>query len=170
MDPLSITTGVLTLLGACTTASATVSKLRRLKDAPDLVQALNNEISDLRLVLLDVSDHFRSAQNERLVVPNMDETIFELCSFALDQARVKVLEVDAVIQYQVTKPGRGAGLIVDKIAFLRNYNRLLQLQSDLRDTRHKITGLFNHIGVRSFSRIEVVLNEIQANDIPELLQ
>ena len=170
MDPFSLATGVLTLLGACTTASATISKFRRLKEAPGLIQALSNEISDLRLVLLDVSDHFRSTQSAGLVIPDIDRTICELSSSVLDQARVKVQEVEAVIQYEVTKPGRGADLKVDKTAFLRNYSRLLLLQADLRDTRQKMTSLFNHMGVRNFSRIEVLLNEIQANDIPELLQ
>ena len=170
MDPFSLTTGILTLLGACTSASATISKLRRLKDAPGLIQALNNEISDLSLVPKDASDYLEGAKNTNSSGPAITETMFDLCSSTLDQAKAKVLNVEAMIHYQVSKPDSDTGLRIDKTAFLRNYTRILQLQSDLRDIRQKITGLLNHLGARTTSKIEVVLNEIRSSDLPELMR
>lgn len=59
MDPFSITTGVLTLLGACTAASRAFKKIRDLGQAPALIQALNNEISDLQLAMLNLNDYLQ---------------------------------------------------------------------------------------------------------------
>ena len=56
MDPLTLTTGIVTLVQACASLSKTVAKIVRLKDAAGLVQAVNNEISDLHLVSMQVQE------------------------------------------------------------------------------------------------------------------
>ena len=51
MDPLSITASALTLLAATKQVAMGLDKLASIKGAPAAVLALNNEVSDLRLVL-----------------------------------------------------------------------------------------------------------------------
>ena len=106
MDPLSITTAILALLGACTTASKALAKIKNLKDAPELIQAINNEMSDLRLILLDAMDFFEHARDSRSARFDITESTFNMCSAIFSHAREKILEVDTILQYQVLKPGR----------------------------------------------------------------
>lgn len=47
MDPLSIIASTVVLGGACVTVSKTLARIRSLKQAPTLILALNNEISDI---------------------------------------------------------------------------------------------------------------------------
>ena len=170
MDPLSLTTSVLALLGACTTASRTIAKIRRLKDAPALVHALNNELSDLRVILMDVTDHFENAQSDGPPIPPVESAIFKLCSSTLSQTRDKVQSVEGIIRHRLLKPGKNSDLKIDKTAFVREHDHLIQLQADLRDLRQKMTGLFSHLGMSKISKIEVQVNEIRTNDIPKLME
>lgn len=53
MDPLSITASVLTLVTAANKVAKGLDNLASIKGAPAAVLALNNELSDLRLVLTE---------------------------------------------------------------------------------------------------------------------
>ncbi|KAL9616219.1 MAG: hypothetical protein Q9160_008892 [Pyrenula sp. 1 TL-2023] len=170
MDPLTLTTGILALLKASASLSGTLAKLRRLKDAPDLVQALNNEISDLRLILIHISDHHEDARNERLSLTNNKNPISDLCSSTLNQTRGKVQEVEALIKTKLLKSPGCSDSKINRIAFLRERDHLLQLQADLRIGRQRIANLFGQLGIKNISRIEVLLNDIRSNDLSMLLQ
>ena len=51
MDPLSVTASVIAIAGAASTAGLSIKKLLSLRGTSDAVLALNNEVSDLQLVL-----------------------------------------------------------------------------------------------------------------------
>ena len=169
MDPLSITAGAIALLGACTQASGTFMKIRRLKEAPAIIQSLNNEISDLHLIILDINDMIEKAKIKRLTFSHVDKRIFELCSSTLNQAREKVQEVEGLVHYSLLKAGREEYLKINKVIFLQEYKNLSLLQADLRDIRQKITALFIRLGMKEVSRIEVLL-ESMSNELPVLMQ
>ena len=169
MDPLSITAGVLALLEACHATGKLFLKIRML-DAPNLLQSLNNEITDLHLVLLDMSDYIRSVDIQGLDSSTVNDTLFQLCSSTLQQARAKVQETETLIHYDILKPGREHEFKVNRTAFLQHHSRLVQLQTHLRDARQKIVGLASHLGLRKFSRVEVLLNDIHSNNLPLLMQ
>lgn len=170
MDPFTLTTGIITLLGACSTTSKTLAKIRSLREAPTLIQALNNEISDLHLILLDVSEHYGSTEPQESIVGRGDEPVFKLCSATLENTRSQVQEVEALLRDRLLKHAEGTGLKINRRAFWQEYNHLLQLQTDLRHARQRMAGLFGHLGVRKISRIEVLLNDIQSNDLSVLIQ
>lgn len=170
MDPLTLTTGILALLRASASLSSTLLKLRRLKDAPGLVQALNNEISDLRLILIHINDYHESIRTEGLCLPNNDNPISDLCSSTLDQTRDKVQEVENLLRDKLLKSPEGSDLKVNRLAFMRERDHLIQLQADLRIGRQKIANLFGQLGIKNISNIEVLLNDIRSNDLSTLLQ
>ena len=152
MDPLSLTVGLMTLIGTCATASKTLVKICRLGQAPALLQALNNEMSDLRLALMDIYEHLEKAKK--------DETVLRMGELIFDQTREKVQEVDMIVQYRILRAGGKASLQVKPMAFLRERDRLCQLQSELRHARQRITAMFNHLLVRDTSNIKILLKDI----------
>ena len=173
MDPLSLTVGVFSLLGACNTVSKTLAKIRKLKRAPEIVQALNNEISDLRLILADVSEQLvKYARNDESIPTasaSRDQATIELCSLTLERGKEKILQVEELIQCRLLKPGQEPKLRVNQYAFFRRHQELVQLQTDIRDMRQKTSSLFDHLGLKTASRIEVVVNQIHSKDLPALI-
>ena len=55
MDPLSVTTGVLTLIAACNALASTITKLNRLRHAPKELEGLETEISALQTCIEDIN-------------------------------------------------------------------------------------------------------------------
>ena len=79
MDPFSLTTGITTTLGACTAAESTFAKLRRLKNVPVLIQALNNEVSDHDLIMLDASECLEPMKRKAGQSDRVDKALIDLC-------------------------------------------------------------------------------------------
>lgn len=170
MDPLTLTTGIVTLLRASAALRGTVAKVINLRDAPALVQAVNNEISDLHLVILHISDYFERAKSSRTTIPSVDEPVLHLCSSTLDQTRSKVQEVEALINDRLLKTSKKKVVKVSRKRLLREQGHLIELQTDLRSARQRIVNLFGHFGIRDISRIEVILSDMRSNDLPMLMQ
>ena len=169
MDPFSITTGVLTLFTACHTAGKLLLRIRML-DAPELLQSLNNEITDLRLVLLDVKEHLEREEKHGSGISSFPEALAKLCVSSLEQAKAKVEETEAMLHYHILKPGKESELKVNRIIFLLYHDRLVRLRNDLRDARQKVAGLSSHLGIRNASRIECLLYSIHSTALPILMQ
>ena len=165
MDPLSLVTGILALLGACSTASKTLSKIRCLKRAPALLQALNNEIADLQLALMDINDYIERTELTKVVShgtgTSTTTTVFDICSSVIDQTRQTVQEIEAVVNYRILRPGREEGFEVNRLSFLGEMNRLNQFQADLRHARHRITSLFSHFGMKQAAAVNVDLQDLR---------
>ena len=170
MDPFSLTTGVITLIGACTTSAQTLSKIKNLANAPGLIQAVNNEISDLRLILTDINEHIERTRNRRSSIrPTINEAVFRLCTSVIDQTKNEVLEVDSLIQYRLLKPDDETGQRVNRRAFLQHHDKLVKLQSELREFRQRAIDVGSILGTRDLSRIEVLLNDIRSQDLTTLI-
>ena len=152
MDPFSLSLGALSAIGACSTSLKILVGFCRLGGAPALLQALNNEVADLRLALEDVYDHLEKLRD--------DEAIVRMGTLLLDQTKAKVQELEMLIQYRILKAGREASLEVQRLSFLQERNRLNRLQTDLRQARQRITALFGHVIARKTSNMEVLLRDV----------
>ena len=163
MDPLSITTGTLALLGACATVSKTFAKIRCLKEAPVLIQVMNNEISDLQLMLVELDNHLERTESRNFALSNTDKAVFRLCISILGRSKDKILEIDSLIQYQLFKEGNDTGVRVSKRAFMRYHNKFIKFQAELRELRQIVVDIGNVLGARDISRIEVTVNDMHSN-------
>ena len=161
MDPLSLITGVLALLGACTAVSEKFKNVKRLGQAPALIQALNNEISDLRLALLNINDYLERVREPGARLPYVDDITLRSCFEVVEQTKNQVLELECLISYRLLKPGREDTLRVDRLAFLQEQHRLIRLQGELRNSRQRVLSLFSYFGIREASKIEVMLKDIR---------
>lgn len=165
MDPLSITTGVVTLLAACSATAMTFKRILSLKDAPPLIQALNNEISDLQLAAMDVDDHVQQIKPSRASTPIADARVLRMCFLALNDAREKVQAIDTLLHSRILKPNAGSKLKIKYRSLVSEFSRLNQLRSDIRHSRQRITHVLGHIGLKKTSAIEVFMRDIQLTNI-----
>ena len=170
MDPLSLTTGILALISACATAAATFGKIRRLNEAPEIIQALNNEISDLQLLLVDMRVYMERVQSRASTPPKVDEAVFRLCASTLGRIRDKILEVDSLIQYRLIKEDNEAGTRVHRGSFVRYRDKIIKFQAELREYRHRVADIARILEVRQVSRLEDILDDIRLEDLSILIQ
>ena len=170
MDPFSLTTGIVALLGTCNAACRTFAKLRRLKDAPLVIQTLNNEVSDLLLIMLDVSEYLEGMKVEEMATPEANAVAIELVSTSLDHAKNVVHNVKELLGSRIYKIAEKEELKINRVNFFREYTNLLHLQGTLREARLKIASLFSELGLRKISRVEVLLNNIRSEELSLIIQ
>lgn len=108
-----------------------VRKLARIKHAKLLLQQLNNELSDLQLVVAKVEDICRQA-----VIQNGDlASNQEAISRAIDRAEDAVLELDKVIEYGLLAPSEGTTVKIDRLFWIRKESEIRHKRDRLRDAK-----------------------------------
>ena len=138
MDPLSITASIVAVLGAGGQAARAVKKLSSLKGAPDVVLKLNNELSDLRLLILAVQDVFLTVQGNGIPLNISVSTIS-----SLKLVNEKLLELEALYHRlnSTCKPSRSDTVNVNKSVWMAEQGSLRLLQRDLRGARLKLASV-----------------------------
>ena len=136
----------LLLVGIGRQAAKAVRKLASLKGAPDVVLALNNEISDLHLVVLAIQDVFQRQQTSALSFPGnrvVDANIDASVTNSLRHAKEKVVELEALhnrLTTTATASGSSGSTAFNKGAWLREQKRIKKMQEDLRNVRLKLAA------------------------------
>ena len=139
MDPLSLVASIVTIVGVGGEVAKAVRKLASLKGAPDLILALNNEISDLYLVILAIRDIF-SRQRASIVPSSNNVTTDNTVLGTLVQANEKVLELRALHQRLTARTTRlGDVDTLNKASWLREHKNVKKMQEDLRTVRLKLS-------------------------------
>ena len=105
-DPLSITASIIAVVGAAEGVTKTLTKIKNIRNAPEELLALINEVSDLQIVLGDIQSY---TQTMTISPPIQDA--FQHLSVLIDRARNKLLQLDELIQYRLTKPESAVGRI-----------------------------------------------------------
>lgn len=127
MDPLTISVSVLTILDAGGKLSKLLRKSVHLRNAPDVLLALNNEVVDMHLVVTDVNDlllsHHTGENPPRSLVNG------------LERARSLLLRLESFISYELTTMTSKGDVRVDKSVLFRSERRLQDLQHEIRDIR-----------------------------------
>ena len=142
MDPLSLTAGIIAIIGAGGQAAKTIKKLASVKGAPDSILALHNEISDIRLIIIAIQDVFEKQRSTGIPFPgyrageaNIDASVIN----ALEQANEKLLELEALHDRLAPfSSGLSGTTTMDKVTWLREQKKLMLMQEDLRSTRLKL--------------------------------
>ena len=134
-DPLSITASIIAVLGAIEGVTKTLAKIKNIRNAPQELLALINEVSDLKLILSDVQSYVTEA-TARLDLPQ--EPLQHMSTLA-NRARSRLLELDELIQYRFTK----ADSITDQIKvsqreWARGRSIIETFRQSLRDIRLNI--------------------------------
>lgn len=131
MDPLSVTTSVLTLIAACNALASTISKLHHLRHAPRELEQLEAEISALHSctdalnILLRTHSDNRSAMFDYL----------PLGRFVKD-ARQKIEQTQGFLESSVLDLSSSSK--IRKSVWLKWQSEFTRLRQDLRDVRSQL--------------------------------
>ena len=129
MDPLSITAGVIAVVGAAQDAGKSSLKfLRTVKNAPGELQDLIHEVDQIEAVLEDVKDAVESSQRSSRAL-----------NLLLERAKEKLVELDKLIHYELVKPKEVVR--VDRVAWATHQKHVVRLREELRNIRHDITAV-----------------------------
>ena len=153
MDPLSLTASIIAIIGVGGQAAKAIKRLASAKGAPDSLLALNNEVSDLRLIVTAIEDIIRTQRSlggrlhpgSQAYETSVNASIVP----SLDQANQKVHELDAMYQRLTQSTFRSSTSVipdVNRSTWLVEQRKLKLLQEDLRSSRVKLAavlGLLN---------------------------
>ena len=161
MDPLSITASVFTLLGACSGISKTLEAVRRIRDVPDALYSLSNEIEDLRLTLLDIHERREEFfKRDPTEFNSKDWRLFDRCHSLLEGTWTKVHEAQMLISSNLPAPGRNSISRSDGLMIPRESGRLNKLKIQIREAKQNIQSLCSQLDRRYSAQIQTQLSII----------
>ena len=142
MDPLSLTAGIIAVLGVGGQVAKGIEKLATARGTPDLVLALNNEISDLQVVVLAIEDLFNKQQTTGIPFPGnrTSEANLDTCiTNSLSQASGIVVDLEAFYTRLNVVTSKSTGTInFEKSLWIRKQRKIEKLKEDLRNVRLKL--------------------------------
>ena len=139
MDPLSVSVSVIALIGATRQVAIGLNKLASLRGAPAAVLALNNEVSDLRLVLSEAEPLLIRHEREVCEKSSDDtsEKKNEILALSIERANDRLVELEAIIQNRLMSR-MGAR---DRLGWLMEQGKVRKALEDLRIARLNITAI-----------------------------
>lgn len=139
MDPLSLTTSIFALIGAVDATVLTLRKLSSLRHLSATICALNNEVTELRILLQDVDlmllDRGQLSQQGLQMYQSQDPGLMGLVS-SLQPARHHLEALDNLIRTRLLR----ANGTFDRLSFLRSEKKAALLQSEIRASRMTISA------------------------------
>ena len=160
MDPLSISAGVVALLGAGGTLAKLLRKGIGLKNAPDVLRALNDEVSELQSTANDVNDLLWTANRDP------DDHLPKSLVSTLNRVKSILLQLESYISYQLTTvTADGKSNRLDRSVNLRAEHRLQEFKEEILTSRIALAAALSlfasSIGMR---------NQIQSRQISSSLE
>lgn len=135
-DLLSLAASIITVVGAADTVSKTLSKIKIFLHAPEELLALNNEISDLKVVLSCINSFVTSEQSDAAA---MSQDFFQHVSALLEKAKDRLLQLEQLIHFRFLKSGSLNGdYRVYRLKWVRARNTVESHRQALRDTRQNL--------------------------------
>ena len=158
-EALSLVASIIAVVGAGGQLAKIVRRLASIKDAPDIVLALHNEITDLHLVVVAIEDVFQKQRTSGIPFPgnrageiHIDANVTSSLRYAQD----KTVDLEALYQRLAPSASGSPGSSqIDKKAWLRIQKivkttwlreRMKEIQRDLRSARIRLTtalGMLN---------------------------
>ena len=134
-DPLSITASIIAVVGAAEGVTRTLAKIKSLRNAPNELLVLINEVSDLKIILDDMQNYI--AQNTQR--PQISQKELRNISTLINRAKEKLLELDQLIQYRLVKPESTLNQVkVSRREWLRAKNTIEKFRQSFRDIKLNI--------------------------------
>ena len=133
-DPLSFAASIIAVLGAAEGVAKTLSRIQSIRNAPDELLALINEVSDLQIIFGDVQSYARSTQG-----PQMSRDHLQHLLAFVNRAKEKLLQLDELVHYKLLKPQSSPDHIkVSKREWLKQVKTIERFRQSLRDIRLNI--------------------------------
>jgi hypothetical protein len=127
-DPLSISASIVALIGATGTIAKGLRKLASLRNAPDTILALNNEVSDLRLIFWEIGSLLEKHDDRVAGIAGIDNI--------LKRAEAGLLELETVLTKTIAASTTPNGDVdFNRVAWLRHKSRVVSMIDKLRETK-----------------------------------
>lgn len=139
MDPLSIAASIVALFQAGDRLSGLLAKLRPLLTAPEEVNALVNEVSDIKIVLGDLETSIRDLTESNSLPEERAEHLHRI----FNNLATVLLQLETLIADCFLKLSRQRGIgrpKVHRMAWVRKRSQVEKLRQQLRDLRSTITA------------------------------
>ncbi|KAM0425341.1 hypothetical protein ACHAPT_009397 [Fusarium lateritium] len=135
-EPISLIASVAGLLDVAFRSSKVLHGLQsQLKNAPNLIRALSNEVEDIRAVLARVEDVTKASNASGHHSPTISATMIDL-EAQLRKAKVTLSDLEILTnKLAAEKP------TLKRIKWCLNQSRASELQSNLKEVRTKINDL-----------------------------
>ena len=135
MDPLSLTAGILAIVGAGNTVRKGLKKIISARRLPDILLKLNNEVTDLQYVVQDVDDFLRQRSQHCPLSSHASLTS------ALEHAKATLLALESLIVYELTTVDTLDGRTkIDWVTWLRVESKVKSLKDDIRTDRVRLSS------------------------------
>lgn len=140
MDPLSVTASIIAIAGAVSSIGRSVKTLISSRRAPAALLALNNEVSELQLIVKELHRELHNVNKS--IQPSIDRNLTN----TLTDANQKLSEVDVLLASKVVKENLHGQQLIRRNAWFRNHEKIQKCQQELRCVRLKLftaLGLLN---------------------------
>ncbi len=135
-DPLTIATGIITIVGACNALVSTIKKFHDLRKAPKELEELENEISALQSHTDSISQLVKPHGDTR------DKIIGKLSlETHIESARKKIQEIHRFLEKSLLDAS--SSIKIRKSAWLKWQSEFNKLRQELRDLRLEIGTCIN---------------------------
>ena len=129
-----------------------LDKLSSLREAPGTILALNNELSDFRLVCFELSNCLEdsssnSSENTRMI----SAAIMPI----LDCARTKIMELECLIRYKLILPSTDGSIRLNKATWICKRQKVKRLRDEVRSIRMSLIAMAEALIAKSTIRIEL---------------
>ena len=141
-DPLSIVASAITLGGAIGAAKKTLDKAKTLFKANDELLALMNELANIQMIVLNLSEEVQRRQDRNSLSQRSITTLVSL----LDQIKNEVDELNKLIHYRLIKEHKHNGEVkAEKIIWAREQGNISFHRDRLRDLRLDLVAQSNAV-------------------------
>ncbi|WEW59842.1 hypothetical protein PRK78_005323 [Emydomyces testavorans] len=156
MDPLSITASIAGITGLVLQISSSLSKLRSLcKSLPGRLHAVNNEVTDLEVVLYQVA----MLVKERASLP---QSQLSAIPYLLKQATIKLGELKSVVDRLLDTCDKTKFVITGAYAWRKEQDNLKSLQEDIRAIKCNLNVLLGASNSHDMIQIRLDIQTISA--------
>jgi hypothetical protein len=129
-DPISILSGVVSLLDVSRRASSGLLALcRDLKNAPELILALSNEVSDINVVLSRMNDSRMAADS----ASKQNLSFLTTLEYQFDKAKVLLSDLERLLRTLSQEKSR-----TQRIKWVLRKSNAEELKNQLREVRVKM--------------------------------
>ena len=156
MDLLSAVSSVITLLAAGGTIVHGLERLSSLREAPNTVLALNNEVSDFRVAISELLSMLQHEPQRLSTSPTFNDNLDSV----LRRARDKLVELEYLIEYKLLAPNSGSEIRLSKTAWILERHKVKRIQEELRSIRINMITMLGIFNSKSISRLQLQLTDI----------
>ena len=156
MDILSAVSSVITLLGAGGTIVQGLERLSSLREAPNTVLSLNNEVSDFRVAILELLSLLQQDSVRSSISPAYNNNLDSV----VRRARDKLVELECLIEYRLLAPTSGTEIRLNKTAWILERYKVKRIQEDIRSIRINLITMLGILNGNSISRLQVQLTDM----------